>query len=505
MFKLSRLFIIYALAVPLALYLGYLVVSPDRFTFGFIALLLFIFALPLFLKWHHVLLIVFWNSVFNAAFLPGTPDFWLLLAVISFCISFLNHIMFRKTFLKAPELTVPLLFFTVVVLVTAEIRGGIGIRALGGSSYGGRYYILVLGAVAGYFAFTSEAIPLAKGQRMGEIFLGSGATFALSNILYTLGPAFYIFYIIVPAGAAMSQAASDMGMTDIARLTGVAPACVAGLCFLLARFGIRGIFDFNRPWRFLFLCLTIVVAFFAGFRSIMVILFLIFAVQFYLEGLLRTHYFPIVAGLAICGLTPILLFSNSMPAAVQRAISFLPVNVDSEILADAKGSTEWRVGMWTAVSREIPQYLIIGKGFSINPDELFSVVEAGRMGLQTADYEGSMLAGDYHSGPLSVLIPFGIFGMIGFLWILYGGYRVLSMNLRYGDPRLRRINTVLLAFYISYCISFIFIFGALQSQLPTFLGACGMSVSLNGGVKRRIPMKRAPAAAAPRSLVMEAG
>jgi hypothetical protein len=32
-----------------------------------------------------------------------------------------------------------------------------------------------------------------------------------------------------------------------------------------------------------------------------------------------------------------------------------------------------------------------------------------------------MYAGDYHNGPLSILIPFGLFGMIAFLWLLGAG------------------------------------------------------------------------------------
>lgn len=68
---------------------------------------------------------------------------------------------------------------------------------------------------------------------------------------------------------------------------------------------------------------------------------------------------------------------------------------------------------------------------------------------------------------------------------MIAGYRVLLSNYRYGDPRLRRVNITLLAYYLTYCVSFFFIFGAFNSQLAVFLGAVGLSVSLNGGVKRK--------------------
>lgn len=489
MFKFSRILIAYAIAVPLALLLGYLVVSPGNFTFAVIGMVLFFMALPLILKWHHILMIVFWNSAFDVGLLPGQPQLWMLLAFLSFAISFLNHIVFQRRFLQAPELTKPLLFLSAVVLFTAWYRGGIGIRALGGASYGGRYYVFILAAILGYFALTAEPIPIGRSGKMAGWFFGSGTSFVLSNLAYTLGPAFYFLYYLVPSDFVMAQVASDLGTTDIDRISSLQPACTAAFSFLLARYGIRGIFDFACPWRLAFFCITFGAAFFAGFRSAIIVLVLIFACQFYLEGLFRTHYLPIVLGLAICGMAPVLFFSKSMPYSVQRAISFLPVTVDSEVLADAKDSSGWRFEMWGILIKEIPKYLVIGKGYAIDPNELAVVSMAKQTGVQIAPFEAQIASGDYHSGPLSVIIPFGIFGVIGFLWVLIGGYRVLSRNYRYGDPRLRRINTTLLAYYIAYGFSFFFIFGAFNSQMPIFLGACGLSVSLNGGVRRKKAVK----------------
>jgi len=93
-------------------------------------------------------------------------------------------------------------------------------------------------------------------------------------------------------------------------------------------------------------------------------------------------------------------------------------------------------------------------------------------------------AGDYHSGPLSVIIPFGIFGAAGFVWFLIAGGRVLYLNHRYGDPSLKLINACLFAYFLCRVISFFFIFGALYYDLYFFTGTVGLSLSLNGGVSR---------------------
>lgn len=505
MFRLSRLLIVYLVAAPLALFLGYLVSSPNQMSYGAIGIIILFLALPIFLKWHHLLLIIFWNTTINAFFLPGQPPIWLAFAALSFVISCMDHIMTQKPFLRAPALTVAVIFLAGVILGTAFLRGGIGIRALGGSTFGGRYYVFLLVAVIGYFALTAEAVPMAKAKKTGMIFLLAGMTPILSTLAYSGGPSFYFLFYFLPSDTVLTQVASDYGLTNIDRIEGLAQTCTAAFCALLAFYGIRGIFDLSKPWRLLIFCVAIGASFFAGFRSILLVFFLIFAFQFYLEGLMRTHYLPIVAGLAICGFIPILAFSNKMPASVQRAVSFLPVNVDSEVLADAKESSDWRFRMWERVMKDIPKYLILGKGYGIDPTEIYAVAEAQRQGVPGLDLETTILAGDYHSGPLSVLIPFGIFGVIGFVWVLIAGYQVLHSNFRFGDARLRRVNTLLLSYYLASCVAFVFIFGAFNGQLSFFLGLCGISISLNGGVRRKFASKRAAHPIPSQTTVMEAG
>jgi len=107
-----------------------------------------------------------------------------------------------------------------------------------------------------------------------------------------------------------------------------------------------------------------------------------------------------------------------------------------------------------------------------------------------SSYESAMVAGDYHSGALSVLMPFGMFGTIAFLWLLGAGVKVLHCNRRYGDPKLKLINDFFLSYFLAQVLIFFFVFGALNSQLSVFLGILGLSVSLNGGVCRKKVLAR---------------
>ncbi len=98
-------------------------------------------------------------------------------------------------------------------------------------------------------------------------------------------------------------------------------------------------------------------------------------------------------------------------------------------------------------------------------------------------FEGAIVSGDYHSGPLSILIPFGIFGLIAFVWFLAAGLRVLYRNYRYGDPSLTKLNTLLLSYFATHVVFYFVGFGSLHSDLALFTGLIGLSVALNHGMR----------------------
>jgi len=491
MFGLHRVLIAYAVAIPLALVLGYLVATPDMASIGVVLMVLFFLAVPLFIQWNHWVLIFLWNSVFVAGFLPGQLQLWTIFAALTFGMGVIHRVIGHSSFLRAPELTKPVLFLGAVVIVTAKIRGGLGLKVLGSSSFGGKNYFYLLASIVGYFALTSQSISISKSARAVRLYFLSGLSFGLANLVYILGPAFYFVYYLVSPDVAMGQAQADFAVNIVKRLTGLAPCATALLCFLLARWGIRGILLWRAPWRLLLFVGAVTAGLFSGYRSEVGLLCVLLIILFIVEGLWKTFYLPSLAFVGLLCAIPILLFANRMPDSVQRALAFLPLKLDTQVRTDTEASTIWRHEMWDQVWPEVPKYLLIGKGYAIDPVDLYLTTEATRMGLYS-NYEAFIVAGDYHSGPLSVLMPFGIFGAIGFLWVLAAGTKVLCSNRRYGDPRLKSINNFLLSYFLAQCLIFFFVFGALNSQLSVFLGILGLSVSINGGVCRKKALKSAP-------------
>jgi hypothetical protein len=498
MFSFHRLLIVYVVAIPLALILGYMVATPDMASIAVVLLVFFVLALPLLMQWSHWLMIFLWNSAFIAGFLPGQLRLWLVFAALTFGLGVVNYVMGHRSFLRAPELTKPLLFLAAVVVLTAKIRGGVGLKALGSGSYGGKHYVEVLGTIIGYFALTSQPISIFKSARTVKWFFLSGLSYGLANLIYALGPTLYILYYFISPDFAASQAAADFGAGVVKRFAGLAPSATALFCFILARWGIRGVFEWDKPWRLLLLIAAMAGCLFSGFRGGIAFLCALLVVQFFIEGLWRTSLLPVFVGAGILCMAPVLLFANKMPFAVQRALAVLPaVDINPNVRTETIGSTEWRLEMWRTVWPEVPKYLLVGKGYAIDPTDLYLASEAGRRGL-LPDYSESLTAGDYHSGPLSVLIPFGAGGTIAFLWLLGAGIKVLYCNRRYGDARLKLINDFFFTYFLAECLFFLFVFGDLKSQLCLFVGILGLSVSLNGGVCRKPAVARK--AAIPSSL-----
>ena len=249
----------------------------------------------------------------------------------------------------------------------------------------------------------------------------------------------------------------------------------------------------NQPWRLLLFLAAVWTTLLGGYRSVAIILLLTFFFQFYFEGLFRTQLFPVLALAGVLAVAISLPMLRHLPVTLQRSLSFLPVEVDPEVRYGAEDSTEWRLRMWRQVAPTVWQHLVLGKGYAINPRDL-ALINSSETRTSEDVTESAIIVGGYHNGPLSVIIPLGIFGAIGFLWFLVAGFRVLLSNFRYGDADLLHFNTFLLAYFLSRVVEFLFVFGSLYDELAIFTGLIGLSVSLNGGLRKTSPVVVEPPA-----------
>lgn len=495
---LLRSLIIFGACIVLAVWLGFLLAGPLTYSsllvYGGLA---FILLFPVLLRWHYPLLLLSWNLAVTIFVLPGQPTAALGMICLSLGISVLQRMISREhNFIAVPQIILPLIVMLGVILVTAKMTG-VGLRSLGGEVYGGKKYFYLIGGILGYFALSASRIP--PGRRnlyLGLYFLG-GLTFFIGELLpFVPHSLYYIFWVFQPD----TNFLQDLGPNGPdTRLNGVWQACQFIFAFMLARYGIRDIFLSGKPWRLLVLLLFFVLGLFGGFRVYVANCGLLFLLQFFLEGLHRTKLMAVFLSVGILGALALIPLSEHLPYTFQRAISFLPYKVGDAAKLNAAQSAEWRFQMWQAILPEVSKYLLLGKGYVLSQRD-FNIMTTGE-GLYRnsalAQNDPMVLSEDFHNGPLSVVIPFGIWGCIAFLWFIFAALRVLYLNYRYSPPELRTANTFFLAAFASKTIMFLFVGGFFNLDMMTFCGMLGLSVAFNGGVRR--PVRVVQAARQPES------
>jgi len=268
------------------------------------------------------------------------------------------------------------------------------------------------------------------------------------------------------------------------RLSGVCFAAVSSYHFMLVRYGIRGICDLTKPWRLAAFLGLIVLSALGGYRSSIILRVLIVLVQFVLEGLHKTRFLLAFALATILFGTLLVPFVNRLPLSIQRSLTFLPFDVDPTAKYDAQASLEWRLEIWRKVAPEIPKYFLLGKGFGYSGTDYYLTQESIKRGLYRAT-EDAVVSGSYHQGLLTLIIPFGVWGLIGFGAFCVAALRVLYLNYRHGRESLKSVNTFLLAYFGGRLIYYVIFYGQFDSDLAIFTGVLGLSITLNGGVKTK--------------------
>jgi hypothetical protein len=150
--------------------------------------------------------------------------------------------------------------------------------------------------------------------------------------------------------------------------------------------------------------------------------------------------------------------------------------------------------MWKVLLPEVPKYFWLGKGFAVNPTDFYLLTEAYLRGM-AQDIDVAIMGGSYHSGPLTLIIAFGIFGVIGFLWFGCASLWVLHRNYCFSPPDLKLINTFLLSYFLMRFVYFLLFYGQFAEDLAVFTGLIALSVSLNNGVRKPDELQEEPALA----------
>jgi hypothetical protein len=481
---MPRALLVYALVLPLAVLLGYMMATPtDASSFGLLLAVFGVMLSPVLLRYHHFMVALTWNAGLIVFFLPGQPPLGMVVALISLTIAVIERTMTRnRRFLFLPSVVWPLITLMVVVVVTAKLTGGIGGRVFGSEMWGAKRYFGVFSAILGFFALISQPVPRNRAALFTAVFFLGGMTSIMSDVAYMAGPQFYFLFVLFPSEYAAMQAITA---DTLMRLGGLAFASAAGYYFLLARYGIQGLFSARNLFALFLLGCFLVGAALGGYRGLLILLMLVLVSQFFIEGVYRTKLGPILIFAALLLFGGTVASIDRMPLSIQRAFSFLPIErIDPGARRDALGTLDWRLSMWKVLVPEIPKYILVGKGYSFSGTDYYLTEEAVRRGMYSA-YEDILVSGNYHNGILTLLIPFGIFGFGAFVWFCVAALRVLWKNLKYGDPELIHVNRFLMGYFVARLVYYVVFYGQFDLDFMHFTGTLGLSIALNGGMRAR--------------------
>lgn len=481
-FAVTRNHLIFGVCLPFAVLLGYLLADiSDPVSRVVVAIAMAGLSFPLLIKWYHPLLILAWNTTAQVTFAPGSPTMWAFFSVVGLFFAVLNRtVNSENRFTYERSLIIPLVLFAVLVVVTAAMTGGVGISTLGSEGRGGRYYFYILAAIAGYFALSSRTISPKHAYLCIALFFLPGLGAIVGSLSPWAGPFAKIIYFFYPNGVEDdAYNPSQAALFGDIRLGGMTTGSFALFCWLLTRYGVQGVFDLSRPWRLALFVGGIALGFLGGFRSHLILVLLTFSILFIMEKLWRTKVMLIVTVIALLSTVFLIGFADKLPTTFQRSLSFLPINIDPLIKVDAEYSSQWRIGIWKSVIEEVPIYFFKGKGFVFSENDMYmALFNQSHFGAIGAGQDAA-LSGDFHNGPLSLLIPFGIYGLVIFMWIIAAGSLHLYQTYQNGLPELKGINAFLFALFVARSIFFFSIFGAIPLEFYFFTGILGLSIALN--------------------------
>jgi len=330
--------------------------------------------------------------------------------------------------------------FLVVIFILMVVRGT-GLKFMGASTWGGSPYILIMMAIF-FYLFSRRLRIDGKGiKRTLWLVVLMGV---VNTLMQRLG---------------FLAETDQMSEVLQARLSWTKPAATTLLLLAL-------VVKWKKSWiTALFWVAAMGVTGLAGFRSRLVVGLMLTAAFFYFRATNRKAY-VVKAALAGCLVWMMVVASSPMlPLGLQRAVSFIPgVNVSLRQAANAESSTEWRYEIWRFCMEEAPNYWLVGRGITFDVRD--AAVELGIADVQGQTQWFMFFTHSYHSGPLTLLIDYGLPGLLFMLaiHILFIG-KCLRMGRAFagGDSLVSRFALFMLASILSGIISYWLLFGKTES------------------------------------------
>ncbi len=417
--------------------------------------------------------------------LPFTVrDLCMLTAIFFFTLFFATRAIPWKRKLNALDY---LIYINLAYLATVYVRNPAGFWAMQTSVVGGRPYFEIALAFGAFIILSRVQITDFIAKIFPLFFVIPAWCVAILDVVARLSPQMAyplaMVYSGVGGGGVTSafQQEAKLGET---RMTGFQFAGLSSVLALCAKFNPITLVSPLRPFRALLFGVAILAIFLSGFRSVILFAIVAFLLSAVLRGSMKDLW---IAGAGmLLGLVALISVQGSLvqlPLTVQRSLSWLPGNWNQEAVADAEGSTQWRVEMWGWAWNDdrILKDRIWGQGFGLSLDDM-SLIAASLMAGQSgqnllggSDRESFMITGTFHNGPLSAIKYIGVVGL-ALYYPLMCYMALLAWKL---CIRARGTKAFTLALFVGIPViyepfNFVVVFGGLDSNYSQLLFWAGL-------------------------------
>lgn len=343
---------------------------------------------------------------------------------------------------------------------------GLGFLQFGSANVGGVRYLQVF---SGFTLFCAASVMVISKQHwkwlIGLWIIASLIPVFADFMLYRGYAPDKVTMFIRPndqTSGAARVAIRDLVNPDLTRFFAANGASyMIGICVLcLFRFH-----DFFRP-KAIFAVPAVLITFFlaaiSGFRLAILRLLAFYPLAFFVRGEMKVSRIVTVVLLIGLSLGAILPFAERLPLNIQRSLAFIPfIELHPAAERDATGTFEWRIELWRRAVTEIPDHLLIGKGFT------FPVSEFAFNRLDSVEW--ALISSSYHNGPLSTLIMLGIPGsiLVVLLFVLSCHHLWHIYKRQWNTEELRHYFSVFMAAYFVNWGVFWFVYGDIAQDLAT--------------------------------------
>ncbi len=367
--------------------------------------------------------------------------------------------------------------YCIVLLVTMKARG-VGLRILGSSKMGGRFYFQQL--ICAIFPLLFAICPM-KEKSFVRLFVLQcvlACTYILSDFAFARGgpgSGYILTFLEVPGDAVnFEHQAENFG---IRRFQSFSQAGQGLIFALLAFNNLRDFIGRRSVWLIPSTLLILGITLYSGHRIAFVSIAITVGVFAFAQKFLRPR--NLVVGGVMLGMLVMFTyaFSERLPESGQRALSFLPgLHVESQVALDANSTMVTRKEMLRLGWGLIPQYFWIGRGFANAAyGEDFSAYGFDKT------IAWHLAIGRFYNGFIGLMVNTGVFGFLSMTIFIIGGlllaFRIIRHVRRYGSyDRFSRIGALVASSYVFSVIAFFFLHGDSEFAMKSFSLLTGMLI-----------------------------